>query len=416
VGQPLRDYWSGRLGTAAGLLAINDEFNERFFDVPLEATLEQDAADETFKGSDVVIDVHTHYMADREWLHRVADWQISSYRRLAPEWWRGLDDMGFYSFAQYLRCVFLESETAVAVLTSPPADGTGVPFLSNAELSGTRDLLDRFAGTGRLLNHLVVHPTDHESLNSMEMWRDTFHPAAWKVYTVGRMASVDDDDLWQPDTQWMLDDERTGIPFLEHSQKLGVRRVCAHKGLSKQVDCGSPRDIGPAARLFPEMMFCVYHSGFESDQVEGPYTEATADQGSNRLFATMENNDIPPGSNVYADLGTTWFALVKRPLEAAHVLGKLLRWVGEDNILWGTDATWYGPTQPVIDAFRVFQIPDELCEQYGYSKLTPEIRAKILGGNAARFYDIDIGAARHAALTDDLAWTRAALRSQGLSI
>lgn len=28
------------------------------------------------------------------------------------------------------------------------------------------------------------------------------------------------------------------------------------------------------------------------------------------------------------------------PLEAAHVLGKLLLAVGEDRILWGTDSVW----------------------------------------------------------------------------
>lgn len=128
----------------------------------------------------------------------------------------------------------------------------------------------------------------------------------------------------------------------------------------------------------------------------------------------MIENDIAPNSNVFADLGTTWFLLIGRPLEAAHLLGKLMLYVGEDNILWGTDATWYGPTQPVIDAFRAFQIPDELCREHGYPKLTHEIRAKILGRNAARFYDIDLEAARHSAQTDDLAWIRQAIR-EGLT-
>ena len=157
------------------------------------------------------------------------------------------------------------------------------------------------------------------------------------------------------------------------------------------------------------MAFAVYHSGYEGFPPEGPYTEATAHEGANRLVTTLLENGLGPGSNVYADLGTTWFSLIKKPLEAAHLMGKLLRYVGEDNILWGTDATWYGPTQPVIDAFRAFQIPDELCRAHGYPKLTPEIRAKILGRNAARFYEIDIAAARQATMTDDLAWIRQAL-------
>jgi predicted TIM-barrel fold metal-dependent hydrolase len=331
---------------------------------------------------------------------------------MAPQFWDGLDGVEFYSFAQYLRSLFLESETAVAVLTSPPPDGAGIPFLTNEELAGTRELIERLAGTGRLLNHLIVHPTDPVSLDMLAYWKEEFRPAAWKMYTTGRMTPPGEGKLGDRviGTDWMLDDENTGIPFLELSRKLGMRRVCVHKGLDFQVPCGTPKDVGPVARMFPEIQFGVYHSGFGGAEFEGAFTPETADIGANRLFTSMIENGIAPNSNVFADLGTTWFILISRPLEAAHLLGKLLLHVGEDNILWGTDATWYGPTQPVIDAFRAFQIPDELCRAHGYPKLTPEIRAKILGRNAARFYDIDLAAARHAAQTDNLAWTRQALQ------
>jgi hypothetical protein len=407
-GRTLADYWSSRLGTAAGLRAINEEAGANYYGVPAEATIDQESADETFKAADVVIDVHTHYMADHEWLHHVSDWQMNSFRRSAPDWWTGFDGMDFYSFGNYLRSVFLETETAVAVLTSPPADELGVPYLSAAELYGTRALIDRLAGSGRLLNHICVHPTIPEVLDSLERWRDDYHPVAWKVYTPGRMANVDSGEIWEAGTQWMLDDEQTGLPFLERSHQLGVNRVCAHKMGAGYGE--SPSDMGPIARLYPDMLFAAYHSGCDLTGFEGPFTEDTAHQGANRLITSMLENGIGPNSNVYTDLGTIWFNLLRRPLEAAHLLGKLMLWVGEDNILWGTDSVWYGPTQPLVDSLRVFQIPDELCEQYGYTKLTPEIRAKILGGNAARFYGIDLEAARVAALTDDLAWTSAALR------
>ena len=42
-----------------------------------------------------------------------------------------------------------------------------------------------------------------------------------------------------------------------------------------------------------------------------------------------------------------------------------------------------------IEAWRKFQIPDELVEGYGYPKITPEIRRKVFGENAARIWDID---------------------------
>jgi uncharacterized protein len=94
-GRVLADYWSSRLGTAAGLRAINEASEATFFEVPAEATLEQAAADETFQGHDVVIDVHTHYMAEREWLHRVAAWQMNSFRLMMPDWWTGLKGVDF---------------------------------------------------------------------------------------------------------------------------------------------------------------------------------------------------------------------------------------------------------------------------------------------------------------------------------
>ena len=98
-----------------------------------------------------------------------------------------------------------------------------------------------------------------------------------------------------------------------------------------------------------------------------------------------------PGANVWAELGSTWSLVLRRPLEAAHVLGKLLLAVGEDRILWGTDSVWYGPPQPLIDAFRAFVIPERLQEAHGYPALTPEVKQKILGGNAsAALYGIEV--------------------------
>jgi hypothetical protein len=41
--------------------------------------------------------------------------------------------------------------------------------------------------------------------------------------------------------------------------------------------------------------------------------------------------------------------MLRKPREAAHVLGKLLLAVGPDRILWGTDSVWYGPPQSLID-------------------------------------------------------------------
>ncbi len=79
---------------------------------------------------------------------------------------------------------------------------------------------------------------------------------------------------------------------------------------------------------------------------------------------------------------------MRDPTQAAHVLGKLLRYVGENNILWGTDCIFYGSPQDQIQAFRAFQISREFQERYRYPALTPKIKAKILGLNGARVYGV----------------------------
>jgi uncharacterized protein len=141
---------------------------------------------------------------------------------------------------------------------------------------------------------------------------------------------------------------------------------------------------------------------------EGPFSQESAGDGTNRLVASLRSAGVEPGANVWAELGSTWFCLIRRPEEAAHVLGKLLLAVGEDRVLWGTDAIWYGPSQPALDAFRAFQIPEEMRERFGYPELTPRVKAKILGENAARAYGLDLAAVRARAASDELAWVRAA--------
>jgi predicted TIM-barrel fold metal-dependent hydrolase len=235
--------------------------------------------------------------------------------------------------------------------------------------------------------------------------------------------------MWEPydpavderDAGWYLDDEEVGLPFLERVQACGPRVIAVHKGIYGLVPgagprASSPRDIGPAAKLFPEVTFLVYHSGYEPDfeGEEGPWEEAARDRGVNRLVASLADAGIPPGANVYAELGSTWFMMMRKPREAAHVLGKLLVAVGPDRILWGTDCVWYGSPQALIDAFRAFVIPERMQDEFGYPPLTAEVKERILSTNAAEPYGIDLDKARQAAQQDSRAWVNLA-RTEALS-
>ena len=219
-------------------------------------------------------------------------------------------------------------------------------------------------------------------------WRSTLRPSGWKCYT-----------LWGPPTKasptggWFLDDDEVGFPFLERVRALGPRVVATHKGIGGpipdvSVAAASPRDIGPAAAVFPDVTFVVYHSGYERnpDGEEGPFDPAhpERDTGVDRLVRSVMN--AGPHGNVYAELGTTWFLMLRRPVEAAHVLGKLLVALGPERIVWGTDSAWYGSPQPLIDAFRAFAIPEVMQERFGYPPLTTVVKERILSTNAQALY------------------------------
>jgi hypothetical protein len=413
-------FWNGRHGTAAGLIGLNEQFDGEFYAVPPEALEDPEAADEALGGDEVVIDVQTHYVADRD--QETGKHLPELYRNQKPSWWTGLDGHNSYSFAEYLRCVFLETENAVAVLSSSPGVGEHVQ-LYNDELAATRRLFDELGQRGRLLNHSVVDPTKPQSLESMDTWVEQCAPAAWKVYTMGEPNL--DPAVWSGvlgwrDTMpgkwhkgWMLDDDGMGARFMDRVEELarvgGPSIICAHKGISGLIDTGSPADVGPAAAAHPNLSIVAYHSGYEiTEDEEGAYSDETAHVGTNRLVTSLRDAGMAPGSNVYAELGSTWFLATSRPREAAHVLGKMLLAVGEDNVLWGTDGIWYGATQQLIDSFRAFQIPLAMQEEFGYPALTPGIKDKILSRNAARLYGIDLAQARHNLENDDLAWLREA--------
>ncbi len=103
---------------------------------------------------------------------------------------------------------------------------------------------------------------------------------------------------------------------------------------------------------------------------------------------------------------------MRDPDSAAHALGKLLKYCGEDNVLWGTDSIWYGSPQDQIQAFRTFQISPELRAKHGYPEITPALRAKIFGLNATRIYPVSPEVLKKLTGADRIARERLAYRER----
>lgn len=160
------------------------------------------------------------------------------------------------------------------------------------------------------------------------------------------------------------------------------------------------------------MTFICYHSGYEPGIPEGPYNP-DADQGVDRLIKAHQENGFEANrGNLYAELGSTWRAVMSQPDQAAHLLGKLLCHFGEEHICWGTDSLWYGSPQDQIQALRSFEISEALQEQYGYPPLTGHARRRIFGLNAAVAYGLDVDALQAGTGHDALAGLKAQYRNR----
>lgn len=398
LGVGRREFLESACGAATVLLALDQlSCGGGRYAVPKAAALDAGAAQSALGGRELIIDVQTHQVsAERVWWREDAP-SLADFLKTTPQ-----ADCGAPSWARcfsddvLVREVFMNSDTQLAVLSG--LWGEPLPMLTE-EAARTRE---RVAGLGeqRLLIHSVVQPTAAEwgqVAAEMQRQAEALAPSAWKLYTV-----------WGPERRgWWLTDE-IGQKTIEHGLALGVPLFAVHKGLplsGMNAEYTRPTDIGPIARQFPRATFLVYHSGYEPDRVEGPY-DPQATRGVDALIRSLEENGIGPSGNVYAELGSTWRELMKKPDEAAHVLGKLLRYLGEDRILWGTDAIWFGSPQDQIQAFRAFEISPELQERHAYPALTPERKAKIFGLNAARVYGIDVAALAQAQRGDALSQAR----------
>ena len=397
AGMSRREFLLSACGAAATLFVLNACTREAArregrepggtFEVSPEGTVDPETAMEEVGGDEFVMDIQGHlleYDLNPAVNDPVGFWSLFPQRGCGEE-----DPRDCYSIEHFLEEMFLKSDTSMVVVSSLPLPPDGP--LSLEVMEETRRVALALCRDDRILMHGNPFPNIGplgSNLDKMETAARDHPIAAWKVFT-------NYPHLWDGSgNQWWFDDHDPSLPqvgerFIEKSLQLGVRNIAVHKGLSGGTRNASPEDIGPAARAHPDANFIVYHSGYESEYVEGPYTRATANVGINRLITSMRGAGIGPNQNVYAELGTTWWNVMRDPDQAAHVLGKLLRYVGEDNVVWGTDCLFYGSPQDQIQAMRTFQISEQLRERYGYPRLTKEIRAKVLGLNAARLYGVD---------------------------
>jgi len=363
IGLDRRAFMLSACGAATTLLAFNRANaaagrTSGYFDLDDIAALDSAAAAKRLEGREFVFDVQGHFVGQN-----------------------GLGRTGLGGSDQFIQDIFFDSDTDMMVLSFIPSRRVS-EFLTIQEADATKRIVDKMEGTHRLLLHGRVNPNQPGDLEDMDELAERWGVSAWKCYT-----------QWGPDGRgFFLHDEDTGLRLIEKARTLGVKNICIYKGLPfgrRSYRHSLCSDIGVVAKMFPDVNFLVYHSGFISGEAEGPYDPGRG-EGVDELIRSVEANGVPRNGNVYAELGSTWRYVMRDPGSAAHLIGKLVKHIGENNVLYGSDCIWYGSPQDQIQALRGFQISEALQELHGYPALTPALRARIFGLNAARVFGVDV--------------------------
>jgi hypothetical protein len=392
-----REFLETSGGMATSFLAMNAVFGP-FFDVlPVEAA-EPAASRERTGAPFFIFDVQVHYVgagydpANEEAGRKGAVSKQAllglrqQARRMNPKLASDRGALADLSWENFVKEVFLDSETAIGLISTPPGPYPQDAVVPPKEMTHIRDEINRITQSRRMLAHGLITPQlGQADLDFMDLQASTLKVDAWKGYPGAAPKGFA--------RGWFVDDEKIAYPMLERARTLGVRRVCLHKGLplGPVADYNHPRDIIKAAKDFPDLDFLVYHAGLLGVAA----TSQSADVPWTTEFCQMKKK-APGLRNVYMELGSTFGQLVTtNPTACAHLLGQVIDAFGADHVLWGTDSIWYGTPQWQIEAFRRFRIPDALVETHGYAPLTRPVKEQIFGLNAARLFGVDVNAKRH---------------------
>ena len=210
-----------------------------------------------------------------------------------------------------------------------------------------------------------------------------------------------------------MDDEKVAYKAYEKFLKAGLVNVCVHKGLfppsvEKQfpqlLAYSDVRDVGKAAKDWPQLNFVIYHSAYRfagGGKVEDAWAQF---EKTGRIEWVTDLAEIPAKfgvTNVYGDLGQIFAqSTVADPRVCAAMMGQLVKGLGADHVVWGSDAVWTGSPQWQIEALRRLEIPEDMQKKYGFKPLGAAdgpVKSAILGENNARLYKYD----RRAALATD---------------
>ena len=178
-----------------------------------------------------------------------------------------------------------------------------------------------------------------------------------------------------------MDDEKLVYPFYEKIAEGGLDIVCVHKGLYPAVGRAAvPASLalrrrrrrrqggqGLAADQLHHLPLGLPLDRRRAGGAAGPSSSKTG-----RIDWATDLAEIPAKygvTNVYGDLGQLFAqTTVAEPRLCAAMMGMLIKGLGADHVVWGTDALWTGAPQWQIEALRRLEIPEDMQKKYGFSR------------------------------------------------
>jgi hypothetical protein len=158
-GMNRREFLASSAGMAAAFLAMNEVFGPTF-DVSRAEAAEPGVADvrAAAMSGQFIIDAQTHFVRD-DFSHT----EIMGLSQYAKAHWNpklvGENSLSRVKFQNYLKEIYLDSDTKVAVLSGAPFDDPTWELLPNDQIVAARALINEFSGgKRRVIAHAVFTP------------------------------------------------------------------------------------------------------------------------------------------------------------------------------------------------------------------------------------------------------------------
>ena len=225
-GMNRRKFLATSASMATAFLAMNKVFGPIFDVSEAEA---HDMEISNYRASQLsrqfIFDDQTHFIRDnfeQEGLLRLTKWAVGA--NVNPNINDAPMTLARYKMDNYLKEIFLDSDTKIALLSGAPFDDPSWWLISNDAIQNACRAVSKMAGNTRMLGHAVITPKYPNWMDEVDRAIEELKPCSWKSYTIG-------DPFGPSKYAWRLDDEKLMYPMYEKAVKAGINTICVHKGL-----------------------------------------------------------------------------------------------------------------------------------------------------------------------------------------